>query len=357
MKKFLLILLYVFYVNLVSAQSLSNIIEKEILLVSDTIVLDSLSIVPGSLAVYLNDEHLSSDLYSVNYEKSILVFNGFASFPKEVTCIVKYRVFPVSFSVLYSHKSIDLLGDSINKKNQKRYKPIDEQETFFSSSELTKSGSISRGISMGNNQDAAVNSDFNLQLSGKISPDISISANISDNNIPVQADGTSQHLREFDKVFIELTSKNSKMTVGDYEMNKPEGYFMNYHKKVQGAGFQTKFKTKKDNIVETSLNTAVSKGKFSRQKITALEGNQGPYKLEGANNELYVIVLSGSEKIYIDGELMVRGNENDYIIDYNSAELVFTANKPITKDTRIIAEFEYSEMSYEGFILSSEIRI
>ena len=59
-----------------------------------------------------------------------------------------------------------------------------QQEELFSSDEIQKSGSISRGISFGNTQDVFVQSALNLQLEGRLTNKIGLRASISDQNIP-----------------------------------------------------------------------------------------------------------------------------------------------------------------------------
>lgn len=222
----------------------------------------------------------------------------------------------------------------------------DNNAKFNDSGGLNYSGSFARGFTIGNRQDLVLNSDLDLQLSGKIGDEIEILAAISDQNIPLQPEGNTQQLREFDKVFIQLSKEDHRLLVGDYEISADTSYFLDYYKKWQGLLYDDKFTLVNDATLTTSAAAAISRGKYNRNIIPVQEGNQGPYRLTGAEGENFIIVIASTERVYLDGVLLVRGIEKDYVIDYNTAEITFTPNLLITKDVRITADFEYNNQNY-----------
>ena len=334
------------------SQDLINNTSKTIKIQNDTTILDSLSISQNGFSINtVGGIKLDSNLYKIDFARSLLIVDK-QLIGQEVN--VKYKTFPINFSKKYFHKNYDEVTKAALYNKPVKYSQFYTNTTnddFFGAGNLNKSGSISRGVTVGNNQNAVVNSSLNLQMSGKISENISILAAITDDNIPIQPDGSSQQIREFDKIYISLFDKNNKLTVGDFQIQKPVGYFMNFNKKLQGASFETNVHLKKNRLFKSTISGALAKGKYNRMQVVAIEGNQGPYRLQGAENEMYIIVLSGTEKVYIDGRLLTRGQENDYIINYNTGEITFTPKQPITKDKRIIVEFEYSDKNYARFTI------
>lgn len=326
----------------------SNFKQKLIIVKSDTIFLDTLSLIPNSIKISIKGNSFDTSNYKIYYPLKAIVFKKKIS----DTLMVFYKTFSFNYEKSFYHKNTSLLTKDLSLPQNPislAFNGGEQTSDGFISDGLNKNGSISRGISFGNNQDVVVNSSLNLQVSGKLSQEVDLLLAATDDNIPFQADGTTAQLQEFDKVFVQLSNKSSKLIVGDFQLQKPTGYFMNFYKRSQGLYFANNYNdtiNKKTVTFKTQVSGAVSKGKFARNIIQGTENNQGPYRLKGAENELFIITLSGTERIYIDGRLLQRGQENDYIIDYNTSEITFTAKQIITKDKRIIAEMQYAERNY-----------
>ncbi len=330
--------------------------SKTLYLYDDTVRIDTMSMIPGSIVFYSQDHTVIPDsLYSLNYDEALILPD---SSLLNQAVHVNYHVFDVRLTKKYYHKDPDKYHfDSPEKFRFSRAKTSTTfLEDFAHSKQLDTRGNITRGISVGNNQNVFVNSNLNLQLSGAISDEFNISAAITDKNIPIQPDGYTQQIQDFDRVFISLYNDNTHLRFGDLQLKASTGKFMRFDKKMLGGQFERSFylnRNKKDTL-HSSFTGAVSKGKYTRYKFTGREGNQGPYRLRGQNGETGIIILAGSEKVYIDGILMHRGEENDYVINYNTAEITFTTNHLITKDKRIIIEYLYSQRSYTRFIVHSD---
>jgi hypothetical protein len=338
------------------AQQSASIRTRIIRTRTDTIVIDTLSIVPGSL-IFLGDKKYDA---IIDYAGARLIWQNKLRDKKDSVEIV-YKVYPINFDkAFYKRKRED--KNSFEPGNANTFykeTPTTNKESIFGLGGFNKAGSISRGLSIGNNQDPIVNSSLNLQLSGKLANGIEVVAAITDDNIPIQADGNTQQLQEFDRVFIQLSNERNKVIVGDFDARNPEGYFLRYVKKGQGISylFSDSLIAKKNKKygLDVGAAAAISRGKFARQLIPGIESNQGPYRLRGAENEFFIIVLSGTEKVFLDGQLLERGQDRDYIIDYNTAEIKFTPRRIISKDSRIIVEFQYSDKNYARSMLTGNV--
>ncbi len=327
-------------------ETLQSYPTKKIAFSKDTISIEKFSLNNSFFEIKdKSGKVIDTSFYKVNFQKGTLVFT------KEIntsdSLVVRYSKFPDFLTKTYSIFDDDKMVSNeagklvvFKKEKNTKFKPFDG---------LNTSGSITRGITIGNNQNTVVNSNLDLQITGKISDKVSLRASIQDSNIPLQEGGYSQKLDEFDQIFIELFSDKWNIRAGDLFLENRKSAFLNFNKKVQGLSTRFSFGTpeKKTEVVAAG---ALVRGQYARSAFTGQEGNQGPYKLRGNNNELYVLVISGSERVYVNGILKTRGENNDYIIDYNAGEIIFTSLFPITSEMRINVEYQYTDRNFTRFI-------
>ncbi len=221
--------------------------------------------------------------------------------------------------------------------------------------DLNSKGSIIRGITFGNNQGSSVQSSMDLQITGKLSPDVSILASISDHNLPIQADGYTQTLDEFDKIYIQLNIKDhSAIRAGHLDLNDETTYFARYQRRSMGLQYQTRFGKEHKTILD--ISAGVARSEFHRIRFQGVEGNQGPYRLTGKNGETFITIISGSEQVFIDGILMKRGENQDYTINYNTGEITFTSFRPIFKQNFITISYNYTNRNYSRYLFTGNLQ-
>lgn len=346
LKKIVLLLVLIGFSGVFAQEIKPTYANKKIAFSRDTIYLETKSINRNFFKVFdKSGQEIDSTFYKVDFGKGSLVFKKQVNATDSLS--VSYLNYPDFVTKTYSiydkaqivpNEGGNLYAVKNNRLNT--FKPFDG---------LTTSGSITRGVTVGNNQSTTVNSNLDLQVTGKISDKISLRASIQDSNIPLQDNGYSQKLDEFDQVFIELFTNTWNIRAGDLFLENRQSKFLNFNKKVQGIS--SRFSLGGDgNKTDIFASGALVRGQYARSNFTGQEGNQGPYKLRGNNGELYVLVVSGSERVYVNGILKERGENNDYVIDYNAGEITFTSLFPINSEMRISIEYQFSDRNFTRFV-------
>ena len=297
-----------------------------------------------------------------DFEKQIILFDSVSNQSLRLDSIkISYQTIPFKIKNWtfkrsqeeYEQAAMQNFIDTVDRKAEKQNVIIEERQELFSSN-LQKAGSITRGVSVGNRQDVFVNSNLNLQLEGKLTDEIELTAIISDQNVPFQPEGNTQQIQQFDRIQIQLRHKNASLTAGDVVLQQGIGrnspHFLRFYKNVLGGVLQTNFKIDSTFSTSQKISLAAAKGQFQSYQLPVQEGVQGAYRLVGANNERFIIIQAGSEKIFLDGQLLQRGFNYDYIIDYNTAEITFNPHVVITQFSRVRVEFEYTNQFYNRTI-------
>ncbi len=261
---------------------------------------------------------------------------------------VCYRVIGIETRPLFS-RTLNEYDSTAHFKDYERIKNplITKREQLFETGDVNTSGRLSRGFTLGTNQDLFVNSSLNLVMDGKLTDDLFIQASITDQNIPFQPEGSTAQLQDFDNVYMKLYNDRFSVTGGDIVLSSQPSRFLKYYKNVQGVLFGSNSARSR-----TTIGASIAKGKFATIKIASIEGILGPYRIPGPDGSDFVIVLANSEKIYLDGIRLKRGFDLDYTIDYNLGEIIFTSRITITKFSRIRVDYEYADNRYSRSVLA-----
>lgn len=279
---------------------------------------------------------------------------------------IRYSVLPINLKRSYTlyplpNQKIDSVRiqhiDSSHQPLSVEQNPQQQRELA-----LTKSGGITRGISGGSTQDIAFTNSFNLTFAGDLGTELSFKGALSEESTPIQPEGNTQILRDVDRIYLEINAgKIFAATLGDYTLDlnpklrvlantnsEYDQIFAKFTRKVLGA--------KADVLAgptEIIVSGSATKGRFSTLAFAGLDGVQGPYRLQGKNGERNIIIVAGTEHVFIDGSQLMRGELNDYVIDYGLSEIRFTNKRFISSQSRITIDFEYTDEQYSRSLVAT----
>ncbi len=302
-------------------------------------------IVEGSDSVFMNGVAMERESdYRINLLMGTLVLVSPASGGEAVR--ISWQRYPFAFSPVFAARFPDDSGPL--RVTRPPAPPIEGEGKKGSPYRLRLSGSKSVGFSLGSDRGLGIDQSLKMTMAGKLAKDLEVRAFLSDDNLPVQPEGNTEELKHLDRVMVEVKSKHTTTSLGDFSTGLHWSKFSSFQRELRGA----------TSVIEAGKQRffaggGIAKGRFRTASFFGREGVQGPYELLDARRFNGVIILPGTETVYLDGRELKRGSENDYTIDYNRGTLTFTEKVSITRDSEIAVDYQMGEDEYERTTLDA----
>jgi len=289
-------------------------------------------IIPGTDRVWVNDALKLRDVdYTIDYRLGQISMK--AEVTPESVVRIDYEIIPISVQRSYQ-RQLFTPADAPEETEAQPGEVAKAKPSAEPPSTLNFSGTKSLSLSMESLRGLTINQPTRLNVSGKVSESVSVTAMLSDQDLPLQPEGTTEELEDLDRILIKIQGEHLAATLGDYEAEFGETEFVLFPKMLEGAQAQGEF-----NVGGFTLLGAVSRGQNSSITLPGVEG-QNEYRISVDGR--YIVMIAGSESVWLNGEKMLRGEKNDYVIrEYGDPIVEFTNKHLITSRDVIVVDFEY----------------
>ena len=203
-------------------------------------------------------------------------------------------------------------------------------------------GQFSRSIGFSPGTGIQMNGGLQRKRQGKLSEEMTIAGILSDQNSPIQPEGDTRSLNEIDKVFVEVTHPSALIQAGDVDISLHKGRYLRHDRRIEGLSLASS-----GSKGDMAFILGSARGKFQSTEFRGEDQNQGPYRLNGEGGIRRIVITAGSEKVWLDGKPLERGESADYSIDYSQSEITFTSKRLIDSNSRITVEYEYSDFGFQ----------
>lgn len=190
------------------------------------------------------------------------------------------------------------------------------------------------GVSAGNKRSFAPDQSLHLRMDGEILPGLHVSAALSDQQTPIQPEGTTADLSRLDQVLIRLEGHGVSATLGDDDAGLDGPELVLFDRAMQGLAASYT-----SDVGSVQVVVALPKGFAASERVVGIEG-QSEYRMTA--NGRFVAMVAGSEKVWLNGVRMTRGEGSDYVIrEYGDPVVEFTTRHLITRNDIIRVDFDY----------------
>jgi hypothetical protein len=225
----------------------------------------------------------------------------------------------------------------------------DRMREVTSRARLDLRGTKTVSLEVGSAEDLTLRQSLDVSISGTIVPGVSVRGVLSDRQTPLQPEGSTTELSDVDRVYLQIDGPGASMTLGDFSLRGPPGLFTGYQRQLEGISLRGSRGTVHGNVAAATVP-----GEFRTVEFLAIEGKQGPYPLLVNQGSLEGVIQAGSERVWVDGEPLVRGEDRDYVIDYAAGTLSFTGRRVVGKDSRVTVDFQTSANPYRRNAYAAE---
>lgn len=333
-----LLLVLLFFLCCQTSFASAESVESNLRIIRLLLIADSSSYQLPDSCLVTNSERIENGTqilqrgvdYTIDYGKGIITFLNLSELEPSLT--ITYCVIPNFLRqklLIYEQQSIK---DSL----QAMQMPLKRRTVFTPEENLKITGSKTFSLTFSNQESYDLKQSLYLQLNGEISNNMQIEGRLSDSQSQLTPEGDTREISSLDQVYLKLYGRQYSILLGDQDFQFDDTSLMQYRTKFEGINlaYSDKF--------GLQAAAAVNGGKNQINIIPGIEGKQGPYYLTANVTGQTVQVVPGSEKISVNGVLQNRGS--DYVIDYAEGSITF--KKLITADSRIVADFQYTDEYY-----------
>jgi len=269
-------------------------------------------IIESTIEIYINSKNIPKSDFKLGSDGKSVVF-----------------LYPVTIGY-----SIDIYFDIFEVKEVTGAEPISQGGNF------NITGSKNFTVSTTSEGQTTIDQGTRLRFYGTVSG-LEVEGRLTDEELPITPEGSSEEISAIDQVSVKVNGYGMNLEMGDIDVEGGGSKFLSYRRHLLGAtGFY------KNESFAGGGTAAIARGEHASTELNGEDGIQGPYIIT-LPDAYSITIVPLSERVFLNGELMKRGDNLDYTIDYYEPSITFTRNRLITSSSRIYIEFDYSELGYK----------